>query len=116
MSATTYTSDPTDVTAIIWPIASERVAAYDGIADEYIDSPHDGIRMQIALDRLAELAHEHYPNLTSAYVHDGGFENQYSAMAPRAETASGAVYEPFEDDMIRLEDDALAYAWSLVQD
>ena len=108
----TYTSDPGCVTSVVWYIASECVKNYDSPTDMYIDGPDDDDRMSLALGNLYDAIQAAYPNCTDIYVADGGWENQYAAMSPRANTNDeDLMYEPFFDDMTAMEANAIAAAF-----
>jgi hypothetical protein len=102
-----YTTDPGVVVGVVWSVASEMVKDVDE-SGEYIDGPDDAAKMQRVLNRIAEGVIALYPSCVTVQITDGGFENQFARMAPIAYTREGVIYEPFFDDMLRLEDEAIA--------
>lgn len=110
-AANAYSTDPELVTSVSWSIASESVAITDD-NDEYLESPDDDNRMILAINTLSELVAREYPNARHVYIVDGGFENQFCSFSPRCETSDYSIYEPFYDDMTRLEDAAITAAFA----
>lgn len=107
-----YTNDPALVESVVWYIASERVCDFDQDAEDYVDNPAlDDLRWNFAEGRLYQIIKANYPNTYDVFIGNGGFENQFASMSPRANTVDGSIYEPFFDDMTSWEDRAISEAF-----
>ncbi len=109
----TYTTDPSMVTEVTWYVASDSVLTDEEYeSEQYPESAER--RMQLVLATLFDKVKLEYPNATDVYIANGGHENQYANSASRCETSDDSIYEPFYDDMTRLEDAAIAKAFQLI--
>lgn len=101
-----FTNNPYDVRSVAWIVTADDLLDVDpedagappeDVLDGIIDTRFRSVEVLLRRRIMREYHNCPSPNITIMY---GGWADSGSApMSPRAETISGAIYEPFFDEL-----------------